>query len=254
MWIDARPKTCRGDERMSLLSLVVTRTQYKRVFNIYVPIAVGVFAVIVVVILFAVLRYRRRPIERAARWHENNLLEAAYAVVLLGVVAFLLVVTYSAEHQVDTVAAEEHPQLLVNVIGAKWEWHFNYPAYGIDRYSGTVGHETLVVPTNEVIRFRLISRDVIHEFWVPELRYKHDLIPGFPQDITLIFPQRGSFPGECAEFCGLYHSRMIFTVDAVSPAEFTAWARSESAHSRAPITARGQSRPSARAAVAARRS
>ncbi|MCW3019411.1 MAG: cytochrome c oxidase, subunit [Solirubrobacterales bacterium] len=208
--------------------LVVTRTEYKRLFDVYVPIALGVFAVIVALILFAVLRYRRRPVERAARWHENNPLETAYALALLAVVVFLLYLTFGAEHKVDTVSAEERPQLRVDVIGAKWEWRFGYPAYGINRYSGTVGHEALVVPTDEAIRFRLVSRDVIHEFWVPELRYKHDLIPGYPQEITLTFPQRGSFPGECAEFCGLYHARMIFTVDAVSPSEFEAWARSES--------------------------
>lgn len=212
-----------------ILALVVTRTEYKRLFDIYVPIAIGVFVLVVALILFAVLRFRRRPAERAARWHENNPLEATYALALLGVVVFLLYLSFRAEHRVDTVAAEERPQLEINVIGAKWEWHFNYPAYGINRYSGTVGHETLVVPVDEAIRFRLVSLDVIHEFWVPELRYKHDLIPGFPQYMTLTFPQRGSFPGECAELCGEYHSRMIFTVDAVSPSEFDAWARSETA-------------------------
>jgi cytochrome c oxidase subunit 2 len=215
-----------------IVALVVTRTEYKRLFDIYVPIAIGVFVVVAALILFAVLRFRRRPAERAARWHENNPLEAAYALVLLGVVVFLLYLTFRAEHRVDTVAAEERPQLEVDVIGAKWEWHFNYPAYGINRYSGTVGHETLVVPTNEAIRFRLVSLDVIHELWVPELRYKHDLIPGYPQYMTLTFPQRGTFPGECAEFCGMYHSRMIFTVDAVSPSEFTAWARSQASAAR----------------------
>ncbi len=216
-----------------IVALVVTRTEYIRLFDVYVPIAVGVFVVTVAVILFAVLRFRHRPVERAARWHENNPLEATYALALLAVVVFLLYLTFRAEHRVDTVSAEERPQLEVNVIGAKWEWHFNYPAYGINRYSGTVGHETLVVPTNEAIRFRLISLDVIHEFWVPELRYKHDLIPGLPQYMTLTFSQRGGFPGECAELCGLYHSRMIFTVDAVSPSEFNTWARSESAAARA---------------------
>ncbi len=215
--------------RLERLALVVTRTEYKRLFDIYVPIAIGVFVVIVALILFALLRFRRRPAEHAARWHENNPLEATYALILLGVVVFLLYLTFRAEHRVDTVAAKERPQLEVNVIGAKWEWRFIYPAYGINRYSGTVGHETLVVPVNEAIRFRLISLDVIHEFWVPELRYKHDLIPGYPQYMTLTFSRRGMFPGECAEFCGLYHSRMIFTVDAVSPSEFNAWARSEAA-------------------------
>lgn len=209
-----------------LVSLVVTRSEYEHVFGIYVPIAVGVFVAVCLLVAFAVFRYRRRAIHQAARWHENNALEAAYAVVLAAVVAFLLYVTFGAEHRVDTVAANERPQLEVNVTAAKWEWHFNYPAYGIDRYSGTAGHETLVVPTDEAIRFRLVSEDVIHEFWVPELRYKHDLIPGFPQNVTLTFSRRGRFPGECAEFCGLYHSRMLFTVVAVSPGEFAAWARS----------------------------
>lgn len=216
-----------------ILALVVTRTEYKRLFDIYVPIAVGVFVVVLALILFAVLRFRRRPAERAARWHENDPLEGAYALVLLGVVVFLLYLTFRAEHRVDTVSAEERPQLEVNVIGAKWEWHFNYPAYGINRYSGTVGRETLVVPTNEAVRFHLVSLDVIHEFWVPELRYKHDLIPGYPQYMTLTFSRPGTFPGECAEFCGLYHSRMIFTVDAVSPSEFNAWAHSEAGAARA---------------------
>ena len=214
-------------------ALVVTRTEYKHLFDIYVPIAIGVFVLVVSLIVFAVLRFRGRPAERAARWHENNPLEATYALVLLGVVVFLLYLTFRAEHRVDTVAGEERPQLEVNVIGAKWEWHFNYPAYGINRYSGMDGHETLVVPTNEAIRFHLVSLDVIHEFWVPELRYKHDLIPGYPQYMTLTFSQRGIFPGQCAELCGEYHSRMIFTVDAVSASEFNAWAHSEGTAARA---------------------
>lgn len=202
-----------------------TRAEYQHVFDIYVPIAIGVFALIVLAVLVAVLLYRRRAPERAARWHEHNRIEGAYALLLCGVVAFLLYVTFGAEHKVDTVAAHERPQLVVNVVGSKWEWHFNYPAYGIDLYSGAVGHQELVVPTGESIRFRLMSVDVIHAFWIPQLRYKHDLIPGSVQNSTLTFPQRGVFAGQCAEFCGLLHSGMVFNVRAVSPAEFSAWAQ-----------------------------
>jgi len=214
-------------------ALVETSRQYRHLFDIYVPIALGVFALVVVILAVVIVRYRGRKPEQAASWHEHNPLESAYAVMLGCVVVFLLYVTYRAEHQVDTVAARERPALTVDVYGAKWEWHFHYPAYGIDRYSGSVGHETLVLPTDEPIRMRLVSLDVIHEFWVPELRYKHDLIPGYPQDITITFPDAGSFPGQCAEFCGLYHSRMTFTVDAVSPASFAAWARAHARRSTA---------------------
>jgi cytochrome c oxidase subunit 2 len=209
-----------------LPALVQTRHQYEHVFGIYVPIGLGVFAAIVLTTLLVVARYRGRAPEQAARWHENNRAEAAYAAVLVCVIAFLLYVTFGAEHQVDTVSAQESPQLTVDVYGSKWEWHFHYPSYGIDRYSGAVGRESLVVPTGEAIRFRLISRDVIHEFWVPELRYKHDLIPGMAQSVTATFPRGGTFAGECSEFCGLYHARMLFTVQALSPAQFGAWARS----------------------------
>jgi cytochrome c oxidase subunit 2 len=209
--------------------LVDTRAEYQHVFDIYVPIAIGVFALIVIATLLAVLVYRRRPPERAARWYEHDRLEGGYALLLVATVAFLLYITFTAEHRVDTVAARERPGLVVNVTGSKWEWHFNYPAYGIDLYSGAVGRQDLVVPTGEAIRFRLTSVDVIHAFWIPQLRYKHDLIPGSVQNSTLTFSRRGVFAGQCAEFCGLLHSDMIFDVRALSPAEFTTWARSQRA-------------------------
>lgn len=211
---------------MAALALVDTRHEYYRVFDIYLPIALGVFVVVVGAILFAVLRARRRPPERAARWHENNPVEGAYAVLLACVVAFLLYVTFSAEHQVDTVSAQTRPQLTVDVTGSKWEWTFSYPGYHIVRHSGVVGDQPLVVPTNEAVRFALRSVDVIHSFWIPELRYKRDLIPGAVERVTLDFDHAGSFGGQCAEYCGLHHSEMVFSVRAVSPRAFAAWARS----------------------------
>jgi cytochrome c oxidase subunit II len=207
-------------------ALVNTRHEYYHVFAIYVPIAIGVFAVIVVVIVVAVLRFRLRPVSEAARWHENNPLEAAYAAFLAAVVAFLLFVTFTAEHQVDTVSAQTRPSLTINVTGAKWEWQFALPAYGFSVRSGTVGRQQLVVPTGEAIRFNLTSVDVIHSLWIPYLRYKRDLIPGTTESVTLVFPTAGVFSGECAEFCGLRHADMVFTVHAVGPAQFSAWASS----------------------------
>jgi cytochrome c oxidase subunit II len=205
-------------------ALVSTRHEYYRVYDVYVPIAVGVFALITVLVLFALLRYSRRPPSAAARWHEHNPLEGSYALLLACVVGFLLYLTFSAEHQTDTVANRERPALTIDVTGAKWEWTFYYRGYGITRRSGTVGRQMLVLPTDEAIRFNLTSLDVIHAFWVPELRYKHDLIPGSTQVATLTFTNAGRFPAACAEFCGLRHSDMVFTVDAVSASRFNAWA------------------------------
>lgn len=207
------------------MALVDTRHEYHHVFSIYVPIALGVFAIIAVAVLFALVRYRRKPASAAARWHENNRAEGTYATVLVLTIAFLLWLTFSAEHRVDTVANREKPALTINVIGAKWEWTFQYAGYGITIRSGTTGDTYFVVPANEPIRFTLSSVDVIHAFWVPELDYKHDLIPGRTQSQVLSFPHPGHFAGECAEFCGLRHSDMVFKVIVVSPSQFQAWAR-----------------------------
>jgi cytochrome c oxidase subunit II len=208
-----------------ILGLIDTRTEYDHLFSIYVPIAIGVFLLIVVLVVAAVLIYRRRPPDRAARWHEHNPLEGTYAVLLACVAAFLLYLTFTTEHKVDTVANQQRPAVVIDVVASKWEWTFNYPAYGITLRSGTVGRQPLLVPAGEAVRFRLTSLDVIHSFWIPALRYKHDAIPGSTQIATLVF-RPGVFPGQCAEFCGLRHSDMIFTAHAVSPAAFAAWARS----------------------------
>ena len=222
-------------------AVVETSHQYAHVFGIYVPIAIGVFALVLALTVGAVVVFRRRSPSEAARWHEHNPLEAAYAVLLACVVAFLLYVSFSAEHQVDAVARRQRPALTVNVFGARWEWHFQYPGYGIDRYSGTAGREPLVVPAGEPVAYRLVALDVIHEFWVPELKYKHDLIPGMAQVEILTFPHPGFFQGHCGEFCGVFHTRMVFSVRVLTPAQFQGWL----ARSRRPAAAASSVPPAA---------
>ena len=209
-----------------LAGLVDTRREYRHLFSIYVPIAVGVFVAIVLVTAGGVVVYRRRAPERAARFDENNRLEGGYALLLTCVVAFLLYLTFAAEHRVDTVANRQRPAVTIDVTGAKWEWTFRYPAYAITHRSGTVSRQPLVVPAGEAVRFHLRSLDVIHAFWIPHVDYKHDLIPGSTQVATLSFDRTGLFQGECAEFCGLRHADMLLNVRVVSAARFRAWARS----------------------------
>jgi cytochrome c oxidase subunit II len=209
---------------LSVPALVSTRGEYDHLASIYLPIAIGVFVLIVLVVLVVVLIFRRRPVERAARWHEHNPIEGTYALLLACTAAFLLYLTFSAEHQTDTVANRQRPAVVIDVLASKWEWTFTYPSYGFSVRSGTVGRQPLVVPAGEAVRFNLNSLDVIHSFWIPAIRYKHDAIPGSTQVITVSFG-RGVFPGQCAEFCGLRHSDMVFTTYAVSPSAFASWAR-----------------------------
>lgn len=204
--------------------LVNLRGQYDRVYDVYVPIGVAVLAIIFIVSLFLLVKNRRRTV--ATRTHEHNPFEMSYAILLTLIVVGLLYVTFSSVHQTDTVSLRAKPAVTIDVIASRWEWDFYYPQYHFHVYSGVTGINTFVVPTNEAVRFRLTSVDVIHAFWIPAERFKHDNNPGTTQNVQFDFPTPGIMQGHCAEYCGLRHADMVFNVRAVSPARFQHWASS----------------------------
>ena len=81
----------------------------------------------------------------------------------------------------------------------------------------------LTVPAGRVIRFDGTSLDVIHDFWIPRLKYQHQVFPAHDESWDLTFPKPGVYPGLCAWFCGLYHQNMHFDVVAVPAQQFAAW-------------------------------
>ena len=90
----------------------------------------------------------------------------------------------------------------------------------------------MVLPVGETVIIRLHAEDVIHAFYVPQFYYKMDAIPGRTNQFPVKITEAGTFGGQCAEFCGLSHAQMYFTVRAVSPADFDAWVASEQAKAR----------------------
>jgi len=73
------------------------------------------------------------------------------------------------------------------------------------------------------VRFVVTANDVIHAWWVPQMGVKKDAIPGFINEMWARIDEPGTYRGQCAEFCGVFHDQMLFTVRAVSPAEFEQW-------------------------------
>lgn len=209
---------------MPPFAIVNNRGIYHWLESFYMPIGIGVVALFTLVIVVAVIVYRRN--DRPSRRHENNRAEASYAILLACVAAFLLYLTFTAEHRVDDAQAYERPAVSIDVIGSRWEWTFRYPRYGITNESGAVGRQPLVLPVNEPVAFHISSDDVIHSFWIPEVYFKRDAMPHHTETVDLDFDQRGNFSGSCAEFCGLLHSEMVFPVHVISDAAFRAWAAS----------------------------
>lgn len=123
----------------------------------------------------------------------------------------------------------------IRVTGHQWWWEFNYLDYGIkvesrftpkedsgDLYLREVDNH-LLLPINTKIRFLHTSADVIHTFWVPELGFKRDAIPGYITESWTELNREGLFRGQCTEICGTWHSRMPIVVASVSQEKFAAW-------------------------------
>jgi cytochrome c oxidase subunit 2 len=126
----------------------------------------------------------------------------------------------------------------IRVTGHRWWWEIEY------RIGGTVDYVTtateLHVPIGRAMDIELITRDVIHSFWVPSLHGKVDLVPRMPTRIVIQADAPGRYRGECAEYCGTQHSNMIFWVVAEPPAEFDAWLAWQRQEAVAPATPEAQ--------------
>lgn len=189
-----------------------------------------VAAIVIGLILYVLVRYRRRgddddvPNQNAY----NIPVEVLYTVTPILVVAGLFAYSVAAEEDVNTLV--DDPAVVVEVVGFQWQWRFLYVDEGIDLI-GTpeAGPPELVLPVGEVVRFELTAEDVIHSFWVPEFIEKRDLTPGIRNELDITPSRTGTYTGRCAEFCGLDHWRMTFTVRVVEPDEFEAWVDEQSA-------------------------
>lgn len=202
-----------------------TRDEFSELFDVYWPIGLAILVVIWALVGWFVWRYRSDSTEPAGGKADSHI-EEVYAGVVALVVAGLLFFTYTTMDDMSPAAdATVGDGPLVEVVAARWNWRFEYPEHGIAVQGTKERTPTLVVPVDTPVRFRQTSRDVIHSFWIPELRFKRDAFPGRTIEFTLLFPDEGTMRngGECAEFCGLDHAGMSFHVRVVSTGEFERW-------------------------------
>jgi cytochrome c oxidase subunit II len=202
-----------------------TRHDFAHVQDLYLPIAAAVFAVIVVALAVIVVRFRARPGRAAGPTRDRYALDAGLALVLAAVVAVLVVVTLRTN---DTETALAKPGFRVNALAFQWGWQFTYPSLpGVVDRSTPNRPATLHVPANTTVEVSLRTRDVVHAFWIPDLRFKRDAWPGKDARFDLRFPAGEALAiGHCAQFCGLKHSDMVFHVEAMDGRRFAAWSRS----------------------------
>lgn len=198
----------------------------KALYDIVFYIAVVVFLVVEAMIVFTVLRYRRKPGDEALppQTHGNNLVEVIWTAIPTAIVLLLFVMSWQT---LNTVEAKPPSEVHVRAVAARYQWHFDYlDANGTTLFSQAlpVGEEGgMFLPVGEPITVTLKADDVIHAFYVPKFLFKRDAVPGKENVFSFTVEEPGTYRGQCAELCGAFHGSMIFDVHAIPKADFDAW-------------------------------
>jgi cytochrome c oxidase subunit 2 len=200
-----------------------------------------VWLLVMIALAYAARRARRRNeplLEPAGNDSSRRNVIIASALTVLILSAFL-VADIGTGHALGTLPRKN--ALRVEVKGHQWWWEVNY----IDPTPGrmvTTANE-IHIPVGEPVQIVGSSPDVIHSFWIPELQGKKDLVPGHTTSTWLQADKPGIYRGQCAEFCGVQHAKMIAFVIAEPRKQFEAWYNSQLDSARAPtdsVLARGQ--------------
>ena len=202
-------------------------TEQGRVVNdlwtVFLVPAIAVAGIVWGLITIAILRFRRRastPSEPPPQVAGHTGLEVVWTVVPIAIVAVLFILTVGA---VNRIYGRADGGIDVNITAFRWQWQIDYPADDVTIVGLPDAPVEMVVPVGEPVHVTLTSPDVVHSFYVPIFLFKRDAIPGRPNSFEFTVEEEGTYRGQCAEFCGVNHDRMTFSVRAVPRTEYDAW-------------------------------
>jgi len=197
--------------------------------SLFVLVITGIiFVVVAVLLLYAVVKFRARAGDAGSeppQVYGSTQIELAWTVIPILIVVVLVAATARVIHAIQD-APQPTTALEVTVIGHQFWWEYRYPQLGI------VTANELHVPVSDAARprptvLKLLSADTDHSFWIPQLAGKTDLIPNRVNG-TWIDPQRtGVFLGQCAQYCGTQHAKMLLRVSVDSAEDFDAWVKTQ---------------------------
>ncbi|PLC51833.1 cytochrome c oxidase subunit II [Pollutimonas subterranea] len=201
----------------------------RRVVDISWMLFVGATVIFLLVMLMLVLALYGPPRMRGLLGR-RSLIIGAGIVFPVAVLSALLIYTLSAASLM--ARADTPPAARIEVTGEMWWWRVRY----LDN-DGQPMFETandIRIPVGQPVELVLKSDNVIHSFWVPNLAGKLDMVPGHVNRLRVQADEPGRFRGQCAEYCGAQHAKMMFDVQALAPDDFQAWLASQREPARAP--------------------
>lgn len=197
--------------------------------SLFVLLVTGsIFVVVGGLLTYVIIKFRARESDGAhepAQVYGSIQVELAWTVIPVLIVVVLFLTTARIIFAIQD-APKPKAALDVTVIGHQFWWEFRYPKLGI------VTANELHVPVStrnhpEPTYLRLLSADVDHSFWVPQLAGKTDLIPNHPNETWMDPNLPGLYLGQCAQFCGVEHAKMLLRVYVDTPEQFAAWVKNQ---------------------------
>lgn len=187
-----------------------------------------IFVVVAGLLVYSVVKFRARDADAGrepAQVYGSTQIELAWTVIPVLIVFVLFLATARVIHAVQD-APKPAAALDVTVVGHQFWWEFRYPKLGI------VTANELHIPASDPVHprptfLKLLSADTDHSFWVPELGGKTDLIPNRVNRMWLDPSRPGIYLGQCAQYCGTQHAKMLLRVYVDRPADFAAWVKAQ---------------------------
>ncbi|HUA73846.1 MAG TPA: cytochrome c oxidase subunit II [Solirubrobacteraceae bacterium] len=223
--------------------------QTDSLYKIELVIALVIFVAVIGAMGYAMVKFRARKGAVPAQIRGNTRLEVGWTVGAAVILLALAIVTFIklpsiqdppnsgpegdklASADVQHLYASDERKLPPNgkalnikVIGRQFIWQYVYPgANEPDGLGAPYSYEQMVVPTNTTVTLDIMSSDVVHSWWVPQLGGKFQAVPGYHNYTWFKIDKPGVYKGQCAILCGRGHARMVAEVKAVPPAQFDEW-------------------------------
>src|SRR5271165_2939961 len=184
----------------------------------------AIFLVVFTLLTYVVVKFRQKPQDddrEPAQVYGSTQIELAWTVIPILIVVVLFLATARVIHAIQD-APKPVAALEVTAIGHQFWWEFRYPGLGI------VTANELHIPVSDPSRptptfLKLLSADTDHSFWVPQLAGKTDLIPNHPNSTWIDPHETGLYLGQCAQYCGTQHAKMLLRVYVQSQDDFKRW-------------------------------
>jgi cytochrome c oxidase subunit 2 len=221
-----------GPYTANAFTLAPASPQAAAISSLFVGTLIFLSAILILItflVVYAIVRYRDRPgAPEAAQTFGSRKLEilwTAVPILSLAVLSGFMIRTMSVGYP---PGPEVRPDL--RIVAHQWWWEIIYLKSGV-----TTANE-IHIPVGKQLLVDFRSADVIHDFWVPALGRKIDIVPGHPNRLWIEADKSGTYLGACAEFCGNEHAWMRIMVIADSPGDFAAWTKEQSDIPPKPVT------------------